>query len=321
VSPTDFPRTADQRVYHLGLRAGDVANRIVTVGSPSRAQAIAAFFDKEIKPFVLSSERGFLTITGRFKNVPVSVISIGMGSANMDFFVREVRECLSGDMVIVRLGSCGALIDVPVGTVVVPRASVSVTRNVDFDFGSADSLESPYRISRPVGTVSGQRCLHSVNLAQVHADAALHDELQKALAIERPLGFEILTDTVNASADSFYSSQGRHTSFPDHNEHLIDKLQASTPGLVTLEMETFHLYHLAVCWRGRQAATRMSPLTERLVEPVISLPPASVFPTTSLQLASPETVIRAAAVHMVFASRTSQEFITPNQVTELERWT
>ncbi|KAH0578128.1 hypothetical protein H2248_004093 [Termitomyces sp. 'cryptogamus'] len=300
----NFPRTADQRVYHLGLRAGDVANRIVTVGSPSRAQAIAAFFDKEIKPFVLSSERGFLTITGRFKNVPVSVISIGMGSANMDFFVREVRECLSGDMVIVRLGSCGALIDVPVGTVVVPRASVSVTRNVDFDFGSADSLESPYRISRPV-----------------HADAALHDELQKALAIERPLGFEILTDTVNASADSFYSSQGRHTSFPDHNEHLIDKLQASTPGLVTLEMETFHLYHLAVCWRGRQAATRMSPLTERLVEPVISLPPASVFPTTSLQLASPETVIRAAAVHMVFASRTSQEFITPNQVTELERWT
>lgn len=25
----DFPRTADLRVYHLGLRAGEVANRIV----------------------------------------------------------------------------------------------------------------------------------------------------------------------------------------------------------------------------------------------------------------------------------------------------
>ena len=25
----DFPRTLDQRVYHLGLRAGEVANRIV----------------------------------------------------------------------------------------------------------------------------------------------------------------------------------------------------------------------------------------------------------------------------------------------------
>ena len=25
----DFPRTADQRVYHLGVRPGEVANRIV----------------------------------------------------------------------------------------------------------------------------------------------------------------------------------------------------------------------------------------------------------------------------------------------------
>lgn len=28
-SLVDFPRTADQRVYHLGIRAGEVANRIV----------------------------------------------------------------------------------------------------------------------------------------------------------------------------------------------------------------------------------------------------------------------------------------------------
>ena len=26
----DFPRTADQRVYHVGIRAGEVANRIVS---------------------------------------------------------------------------------------------------------------------------------------------------------------------------------------------------------------------------------------------------------------------------------------------------
>ena len=84
----------------------------------------------------------------------------------MDFFVREVRECLSGDMAIVgsvipfsylslyssRLGSCGALVDAPVGSVVIPRASVSINSNVDFDFtnpGGCD--EVAYRISRPVG--------------------------------------------------------------------------------------------------------------------------------------------------------------------------
>jgi len=98
----NFPRTADHRVYHLGLRAGEVTNRIVTVGSASRAQSIASFLDATPKPFTLSSERGFITITGRYKAVPISIISIGMGSPNVDFFIREVRESLSGDMVVVR---------------------------------------------------------------------------------------------------------------------------------------------------------------------------------------------------------------------------
>ena len=116
----DFPRTADQRVYHLGLRAGEVANRIVsylsgafiyiqhrptlqiTVGSASRAESIASFLDPEPKTFRLCSERGFITITGRYKTIPISIVSIGMGSPNVDFFIREVRECLSGDMIVIR---------------------------------------------------------------------------------------------------------------------------------------------------------------------------------------------------------------------------
>ena len=27
----DFPRTVDQRVYHLGLRRGEIANRVVRI--------------------------------------------------------------------------------------------------------------------------------------------------------------------------------------------------------------------------------------------------------------------------------------------------
>lgn len=78
----------------------------LTVGSPSRAKTIAAHLDESPKPFQLSSERGFNTVTGRYQGVPVSIISIGMGSPNMDFFVREVRECLAGDMLIIRSDSC-----------------------------------------------------------------------------------------------------------------------------------------------------------------------------------------------------------------------
>lgn len=79
------------------------------MGAPSRANGIASYLDASPRPFTLTSERGFTTITGRYKDVPVSIISIGMGYPNADFFVREVRECLAGDMVVIRFVSCAIM--------------------------------------------------------------------------------------------------------------------------------------------------------------------------------------------------------------------
>ena len=109
-----------------------------------------------------------MTITGRYNGVPISIVSIGMGSPNVDFFIREVRAVLDGDMVVIRrvilcliaflgrlayyrkrLGSCGCITDLPVGSVVIPKASVAVNRNYDFDFVAGNYQESPYRISKP----------------------------------------------------------------------------------------------------------------------------------------------------------------------------
>ncbi|TEB22421.1 purine and uridine phosphorylase [Coprinellus micaceus] len=292
LTDANFPRTADHRVYHLGLRPGEVANRIITVGSPSRANGIATHLDTEPKPFVLTSERGFTTITGRFRGVPVSIVSIGMGFPNMDFFVREVRECISGDMLIIRLGSCGALVDVPVGSVVIPSSSVAISRNYDFDFANpASTAEPPYRISKPA-----------------IADAFLHEERRISLT---------------AFTYSFYSSQGRQTSFPDRNTDLIEHLREGNLNVSTLEMETFHLYHLAKCWSGGQPgrAVPAIPLTTGPVRPATSKTPPVGEATLERPLAGKDTVIRAAAVHLVYASRLSQGFITPSEVNALEDWT
>jgi uridine phosphorylase len=79
----------------------DISTQL-TVGSSSRAEKLAAFLDDKPKPFILLSERGFVTITGRCRGVPISIVSIGMGFPNMDFFVREMRETISGDMIVVR---------------------------------------------------------------------------------------------------------------------------------------------------------------------------------------------------------------------------
>jgi uridine phosphorylase len=88
------------------------------------------------------------------------------------------------------------------------------------------------------------------------------------------------------------------------------------------KMETFHLYHLAACWgaSGRSVISKVllpTPLTTGPVNPTIS----QIHPINPAPQVSPNSVIWAAAAHMVFASRKSQDFITPKQVEELENWT
>lgn len=89
-------------------------------------------------------------------------------------------------------------------------------------------------------------------------------------------------------------------------------------------METFHLLHLAASWRSQSPYSRTDgppPLTTNPVLPTLSPAPASQVTPVVLSGVGSSFVIRAAAAQMVFASRTSQDFITPAQVTELEAWT
>lgn len=89
-------------------------------------------------------------------------------------------------------------------------------------------------------------------------------------------------------------------------------------------METFHLYHLAHCWGGHevQPASPSIPLATGPVRPIVSrlTDESQDVAHQGRPLAGRDTVIRAAAVHLVFASRTSQDFITPEEVSTLEDW-
>lgn len=89
-------------------------------------------------------------------------------------------------------------------------------------------------------------------------------------------------------------------------------------------METFHIFHLAASWQAKPlpiiTTPASPPLTTSPVIPSLSLsqtqPSIQPPPTPD----APRTKIRAAAAQMVFASRSSQEFITPEKVLELEEW-
>ncbi|KAL7547836.1 hypothetical protein ACHAWF_012227 [Thalassiosira exigua] len=247
------PRDDDGRVHHLSVRKGDVANRIVSVGDPARAAALAAWFDgadggeasateSEKGPAVrrIDSHRpgAFTTLTGTYRGVPVTVVATGMGRPNADFVVRECRAVADdGPMAIVRFGSCGIVDpETKPGCVCVASGSIAVARDPDAwgppseeGEGSQKAPTPKYRFSRPIASHSG-----------------LSESLRRSLA--DGIGPERTRVGANATADSFYSSQGRPSPhFDDDNATLLDELRSHPADIVTCEMETFHFLDLARC--------------------------------------------------------------------------
>lgn len=234
-SDANFPVDAEGRTLHLGCKRGEVANRILSVGSMDRALLIADALDGPGpggEPFQHMSGRGFLTITGLHAGTPVSIITTLMGMPNMDFVVREARAVVSGQLAVVRLGTCGALRPPAVlgSLMVATPGAVCIRRDPDaWTHGDG----------RPRYTVS----------APVAADPVLRQLLVEAC--EQQVGAEGVVQGLNATADSFYSSQGRlGPHFEDVNEGVIEALLSRHADAVSLEMETFHLLDLARCSRG-----------------------------------------------------------------------
>lgn len=136
------------------LQRGDVAQRILGVGSLGRAKMLG----KLIKPLdgqdrvrSVESSRGFLTITGQWKGNPVSIITHLMGFGNMDLFLRETRSVVDEPMLVIRIGTCGSL-NSEVGQIHVPtHGSVAILRNPDAFLHASDngSSDPPYRITQP----------------------------------------------------------------------------------------------------------------------------------------------------------------------------
>lgn len=92
-------------------------------------------------------------------------------------------------------------------------------------------------------------------------------------------------------------------------------------------METFHILHLASCWRAeaKHTSTPAPPLSRDATAPSIypahSPSTQADIPDAATSAVKPPPRIRAAAAQMVFASRTSQDFISPEQVASVEAWT
>ena len=210
---------ASGRQYHIGLAPGDVAPNILLCGDPARAHRVASYFEKAGKPILC---REFVTITGTYRKLPITVMATGMGPDNTEIAFVELSQIVKRPTFI-RIGSSGALKKgIELGDLVVSTGAVRMENT-----STAFVCEGYPAVAH-----------HEVVLALLEA--------AKAKKVPYHAG-------LTATAPGFYGAQGRRVpGFPPRDAEIPAKLDRMN--VANLEMESSCLFTLAQLSGARAGA-------------------------------------------------------------------
>ena len=90
--------------YHIKLKKGDVAKYVLLPGDPKRVGYIAKFLDHAV---LKADNREYVTATGEYKGVGVSVTSTGIGGPSASIAMEELINI--GADTFIRVGTAGGL--------------------------------------------------------------------------------------------------------------------------------------------------------------------------------------------------------------------
>ena len=114
------PTDDDGKVYHLRLAKGDVSPYIILPGAPERTTIIAKNWDDATE---VASNREYKTVSGRYKMMPISTTSTGIGAASSEIALHELATV--GVHTCVRVGTTGVIQpEFELGDLIIPIACV-----------------------------------------------------------------------------------------------------------------------------------------------------------------------------------------------------
>src|SRR3990167_6665114 len=92
--------------FHIGAKAGDIAETVLLPGDPYRARWAAQKFLEN--PVLVNEVRGMLGYTGTYKGNRVTIHGSGMGMPSLSIYANElIRDY--GAQTLIRIGSAGAV--------------------------------------------------------------------------------------------------------------------------------------------------------------------------------------------------------------------
>ena len=242
IKASELPLQPNGAIYHLNLHPEELADIIILVGDPKRVENISSRFDSiEVR----RQNRELTAHTGLLKNKPISVISTGMGTDNIDIVLTELDALANIDfktmevkqekrtLKMVRIGTCGILQpDIPIESFIASEYSIGL-----------DGLLHFYKHKNV--------CDEEMTNAFI-AHTEWHEQLPYPYAVpaDENLLQQIAHDMhrgITASAPGFYGPQGREVRamlrFPSLNEK-IESFEYNQKKILNLEMESSAIYGL-----------------------------------------------------------------------------
>jgi len=142
LSASELVLNSDGSIYHLNLKPEHLCDTIITVGDPGRVHLVSQYFDT-IR-FEMN-KREFITHVGTLNQMPIMVVSSGMGTDNVEILLTELDALANLDfkkrmvkpefrkLRIVRIGTSGSIRkEIKIGSHVIAEHAIGFDTLVHF---------------------------------------------------------------------------------------------------------------------------------------------------------------------------------------------
>ncbi len=269
--------TAEGRLYHLGVAPGEIAGCIFLVGDPDRAYRVAQRFES-IEHEVTNRE--YVTLTGAYRGVAMSVVGTGIGTDNVEIALIELDAAHTLDLEsglrrpgvrpldIIRIGTSGGVQpDVAAGTLCNAEYALGLDStgmyydSPQLDHVVADLEKEATRLLKEASTSSPR----FGGMLPVYASKA-HPAVSAALIRHAEQATVPFESGITVSSPGFYGPSSRYiegltNTVPDIKSTLA-KLDVHGRRALNMEMESSLLFHLAGAL-GHRAGTICPAISQR----------------------------------------------------------
>ena len=243
IDKTNIILNNDGSIYHLGLFPNEINDIIFTVGDPDRVKFVSRHFNSiNLK----KQKREFLIHNGLYKGVPVSVLSTGIGTGNIDIVINELDIISNIDLKtgklnnkkkqlnIIRLGTSASIQpEINIGTILLSEFAIGFDNLLNFY-----SYENEFEESLSIKLMKHLNIDDdNIKPYAFKCDDYLFNNFSKTFS----------NSGITLTNSGFYGPQSRNIRIPLRFENLNNKLNSfeySEKKITNLDMETSGIYGL-----------------------------------------------------------------------------